>query len=72
MNCGTCKWWTPSEDGFYNHEGEPIMSRQCESPKLLKFAPPAEDGASLMDGSYYRALMFTGPKFGCVKWEGKE
>ena len=43
--------------------------RYCLSPKLKFYEYPAEDGASVKDGSEYWAALVTAPLFGCVNFE---
>ncbi len=68
--CDTCKHWKHAED-FIGVDGSDDPWMVCDHPRLLKFERPDKDGASLMDGSYYKAVLHTGPKFGCVHHESK-
>lgn len=73
--CRTCKHWKPKEDWEQWQDDEdgkehPFEVKSCEQPKMVKFVrPETADGLALMDGSYYRARMFTAENFGCVNHE---
>lgn len=79
-HCKTCRWWLPPEyeneivrpldaDNDYEPMVMPFEVRQCKSPKLLFYERPPLDGATVMDGSQYKAELYTGPEFGCVNHE---
>lgn len=58
--CDTCKHWNlPEKTSLV---GPMPKTGYCSCPKLDE---DAEDSAVSNDG------IFTGPKFGCVHWEGK-
>ena len=73
--CRTCKHWKQKEDWEQWQDDEdgkehPFEVKSCEQPKMVKFVrPETDDGLALMDGSYYRARMFTAENFGCVNHE---
>ena len=39
--------------------------RYCKNPKIVFYQRPDEDGATVMDGSEYKAELLTAEKFGC-------
>jgi hypothetical protein len=52
-------------------EGFPV--RYCASPRLRAFERPGSpQGASVVDGSRYKAVLVTGPDFGCVNWAAQD
>ena len=53
-----------SDDPRLWEHGVPQMV--CDGPHLKKFVQPDANGVSVMDGSYYRAIMHTGKDFGCL------
>ncbi len=78
--CDTCKHWkmrgwrndttdNPNDSQCWEDDDSPQMV--CAQPKLQKFVKPLIDGASVCDGSYYMAMLYTGPKFGCIHHEPK-
>lgn len=84
--CNTCKWWQEQDrdggdydSGLMNpydmDTGKPMALlfkvRYCNNPKITFYERPVEpDGATVIDGSMYKANLVTGPEFGCVLWEG--
>lgn len=71
--CKTCKWWTLHDESWRN-SGLVVFKaacevRECTSPKLHFYEPPAADEASVTDGSEYTGNLWTGPDFGCVNHE---
>lgn len=76
--CKTCVFWVSSEGEDYGIE-KPIDPdtyeemqgmhevRKCTCPKLVFHEFPPEDiSAAVVDGSNYRAVLYTAEKFGCV------
>lgn len=62
----------PSKPGNFEHvtEEEAVALcghavRQCTHPKIVFWERPAVDGAAVLDGSEYCALLITGEGFGC-------
>ena len=43
--------------------------RRCTHPKLLFYERPESNAATVVDGSQYKAKLFTGEQFGCVLHE---
>jgi len=80
--CGKCKWWYNTDedntdeiispcdpDTFEPMENLPFEVKCCHCPKITFFERPIEpDGATVIDGSQYRANLITAPEFGCVHW----
>jgi hypothetical protein len=60
-HCETCRWW---EKYDHNEFGE------CQHPKLHDniWGELGDDEAQ----AYDHGSIATGPRFGCVHWEGKE
>lgn len=60
-------------DGMYDGKDPPPFAfevRYCASPKLLFLErPSSRTHATVVDGSGYRAHLFTGPDFVCANWE---
>lgn len=84
-HCETCKYWkkvplddfdqiaNPTDEDTCEPKEMPFEVRECSSPNITLFERnPNADGISLTDGSDYRAVMYTGPSFGCVLHEGNE
>ena len=46
--------------------------RFCESPKLKFWERPAENEATVIDGSQYQARLLTAENYGCVNFESKQ
>lgn len=80
-NCATCKHWTPPED-FYDEICTPLDQdtfepmtmpfevRMCQHPAKTFCERPVEaNGFGLADASTYRATLYTGPEFGCIRHE---
>ena len=42
--------------------------RRCSSPKILFYQRPAIDGATVCDGSEFKAVLITGERFSCAGW----
>lgn len=83
--CDTCKHWQDYDNGFYDDILRPrdpdtyepmelpFDVRMCTSPKLLFCERPVEEnGATVRDGSEYKAELLTAAKFGCVLHEDGE
>lgn len=81
MRCADCKHWIIPEDDYgyegimyaidpvtYDKVGEP-KAKYCKSPKVSFYETPCFGGASVVDGSQYRAELLTSPDFGCVNFE---
>ena len=43
--------------------------RYCQHPKILFYQRPEINGATVMDGSEFKACLVTAPDFGCVLHE---
>ncbi len=79
--CDTCQHWKrpqydyegiidPLDPDTYQPMKMPFEVRYCEHPRLMTFERPLEpDQASCIDGSDFRAVLATGPKFGCIHHE---
>lgn len=79
--CKTCIYWVAGDGRDYGIE-KPIDPdtyeemenmhevRQCKSPKLL-FAefPTEKTWCAVVDGSNYRAVLYTAEEFGCINHE---
>lgn len=52
-------------------EPQPFELRSCTSPKIRFYERPEQDGAAVLDGSTYMALLITAENFGCVQWEAE-
>ncbi len=82
--CETCKWWVPSVEDWdgvyypidpdtYKPMVMPFEIRKCTHPAQTFCERPVErNGFGVADGSTYRAELFTGPDFGCVRHEGED
>lgn len=84
--CKSCRWWReqeglgkgPGDLALRNPvtyeliEPQPFELRECHSPKVRFFERPEQDGAALLDGSEYYAVLVTGPDFGCVHFAQTE
>ena len=79
--CAECKHWNIHKDdhGYegilfdidpitYENVGEP-KAKYCKSPKISFYETPCFGGASVVDGSQYKAELITSPDFGCVNFE---
>jgi hypothetical protein len=76
--CKDCIYWIddkPDYDRIMHPEdmdtGEymkmPFEIKKCKCSNITLFERnPNDNGVSLCDGSDYRAVMYTGPNFGCV------
>ena len=84
IKCKDCKFWIVPEDAFYDEILEPTDEDTCEPkempfkvkvcgcPEILTFERPVkENQATVVDGSHYKATLYTGPEFGCVNGKGK-
>ena len=79
--CKDCRHWQADDydrvakpiDYETGEEMEvPFEVRRCKSTELMEFERPQHSNqAAVCDGSDYRAVLITGPDFGCVKWEAK-
>lgn len=81
-SCETCTHWqSPPDPWNYTNicrdrdkdlePTGPEYVKECQNGKLLFYERPQPDGACVVDGSQYAAKLLTGPKFGCVNWEGR-
>jgi len=83
MYCKNCKFWITTKeyhtiinpedpDTFEIMKNLPFEVRYCKSPKITFYERPIEDnGATVIDGSQYKAALITAPKFGCVQFQKK-
>lgn len=58
--CENCKWWDLESKSYLDN------SRHCTNPKLRA---DSGDGDDCMFPN--TPGTFTGPRFGCIHWEGK-
>jgi hypothetical protein len=83
--CKTCKHWTavdknewneicnPYDPDTFESMEMPFEVRRCEHPKLLFCERPVEiNGFATMDGSEYKADLYTAEEYGCVLHEEGE
>ena len=86
--CENCRWWAVPDVMEYDEIVRPVDPdsyeqipthllgfevRRCTSPRLVQFERPTDpDQASICDGSGYRAVLYTGPQFGCTNYEEPE
>lgn len=78
--CKSCRWW--QEQGKHDYgKGpgdlalrDPVTHERIEPQpfEVRFFERPEQDGAALMDGSEYYAVLVTGPDFGCVHFAKTE
>lgn len=77
--CDTCKHWTAGEYSnvrlckcpaikfgsvqFSEDDNSEVMASKDDDSRVDL------DEAAVIDGSGYLAELYTGPKFGCVRWE---
>ena len=85
MKCKSCKWWyndskiyicadiiAPLDPDTFEPMILPFEVNCCNCPKITFFERPVEsDGATVVDGSQYRANLITAPDFGCVHHTSK-
>lgn len=84
--CKGCKWWErvsrytphPYDDVVAIRHGYGVCSKIEDGTDFNHYREDAEQESVLtenmaftMDGSGYRSSIFTGPDFGCVKFEPK-
>lgn len=80
--CSTCAHWkmhdkeevdnivNPRDPDTWEPMQMPFEIRRCEHPAKTFYERPVErNGFGLSDGSQYYAQLYTGPDFGCVRWE---
>lgn len=78
-HCKTCAYWiAPSDpnectageyDEVFDRAKLPFEVRECKHPEKSFCEPPkGPDGFATLDGSGYRAALYTGENFGCLRW----
>lgn len=79
--CISCRHWiaTDPEEDWILHPVDtdtwkrmelPFEVRECQHPAQTFCERPVErNGFGVADGSEYKARLFTGPDFGCVRHE---
>ncbi len=59
-----------TEEETIELHGYPL--RYCKHPKILFYQRPEINGATVLDGSQYKACFVTAPEFGCVLHKEKD
>jgi len=71
--CRNCKWWTDKREHMNRHSDH--THKTCDCPSIIEVCHDymvhnyAPDTLIHKDHEGYKAMLETGPDFGCVHWK---